>query len=122
MCFRARMCTCMHGREGQKERESKRESEADSMLSPEPVAGLNPMTLKSRPELKPRVRHYHSETKSQTLPLSHTGVPKCLFYLKNSCHFLWLFPQGVGPQSFSCQHCGRGSSHNANFNFNFLNN
>ena len=42
-----------HKRERQRERE--RESEADSMLSTEPDIGLNVMTLRSQPELKPRV-------------------------------------------------------------------
>jgi len=39
--------------EGQRERE--RESQADSALSTEPDAGLDPTTLRSFPERKPRV-------------------------------------------------------------------
>ena len=39
------------------ERQRKREREAGSKLSREPNAGLDPMTLWSRPEPKSRVRH-----------------------------------------------------------------
>ena len=37
-------------------RERERESEADSVLSSEPNAGLDPTTMRPLPELKPRVR------------------------------------------------------------------
>ena len=37
--------------------EGERESQADSALSRDPDVGLGPTTLRSRPELKPRVRH-----------------------------------------------------------------
>ena len=43
-----------HEWEGQEERE--KEPEADSTLTMEPNTGLDLMTLKSWPELKPRVR------------------------------------------------------------------
>ena len=42
-------------KEGQRERET--ESQADSVLSLEPSVGLNPRSLRSRPELKSKVGH-----------------------------------------------------------------
>ena len=49
------MCVHMHEQEGQRKRE--RESQADSILSMEPNIVLDLTTLKSQPELKPRVGH-----------------------------------------------------------------
>ena len=40
----------------------------DSKLSVEPHPGLDPMTLRSRPELKPRVRHL-TDCTIQALPM-----------------------------------------------------
>jgi len=37
--------------------EGERESQADSPLSSEPDTGLDPITLRSEPEPKPRGRH-----------------------------------------------------------------
>ena len=47
---REHMCVRWGGGEGE------RESQADSTLSTEPDAGLDPRTLRSRPELKARAR------------------------------------------------------------------
>ena len=44
-----------HARESEEEGQRERESQADSMLSVKPSAGLNLMTLRSQPELKPRL-------------------------------------------------------------------
>ena len=41
---------------GRGDGERERESQADSMLGAEPHVGLNLVTLRSRPKLKPRVR------------------------------------------------------------------
>ena len=46
---------CVQGRGGEEREE--RESQADSLLNAEPDAGLELTTLRSRPELKPRVGH-----------------------------------------------------------------
>ena len=42
---------------GEGEEEKERWSQADSVLSAEPDVGLDLVTLRSPPELKPRVRH-----------------------------------------------------------------
>ena len=51
------VCVCVHDckqEEGQREREKK---EVDFLLSMEPNTGLDPMTLRSGPELKAGVGH-----------------------------------------------------------------
>ena len=69
---RERVCVCKQGRGRERDWEGRRESQAGSMLSPEPDAGFNPATLGSWPELKWRVGH-------QLNQLFHTGTPTTIF-------------------------------------------
>lgn len=65
---------------GEKQRE--RESQADSTLSTEPDRGLGPSTLRSQPELKPKVGCF-IDWASRRLSMS--------FY--HMCRFVWPLPQ-----------------------------
>ena len=62
-----------HARESEEEGQRERESQADSMLSVKPSAGLNLMTLRSQPELKPRLGRLTDWT---------VQVPPVLFFKK----------------------------------------
>ena len=57
---------------GGRRRGGERESQVDSALSPEPNMGLDLMTLRSWPELKPRLSH-------------HSGIPLLKFLRSSMC-------------------------------------
>ena len=64
----------MFWREGERERES----QADSLLSLEPQAGLDPRTLRSRPEPKSRVGYLTDSATQVSLKSDCFSVIQCL--------------------------------------------
>ena len=85
---RGRVCTCKN--RGGTEGEEKRESPAGSTLNAEPPLGLNPTTLRTWPEPKPRVGHSTDWATQAPLPGS-LFKPSLLFYYCMLLYFLEFY-------------------------------